>query len=102
MAKLVLKVASTVPELPAIVRKEKGLSIKRVGTFTPGPDTADLVAWFVDADFIAGHGDAIRDAALPPGSVLLWNPKGASLFADAAPPGLVYDELFSFKNPACS
>ena len=100
MAKLVLKVASTVPELPAIVRKEKGLSIKRVGTFTPGPDTADLVAWFVDADFIAGHGDAIRDAALPPGSVLLWNPKGASLFADAAPPGLVYDELFSFKNPA--
>ncbi len=100
MAKLVLKVAGTVPELPAAVRKEKGLSMKRVRTFAAGPDTADLVAWFVDADFIAAHSDAIRDAGLASGSVLLWNPKGSSLFADTAPAGLVFDEIFSFKNPA--
>jgi HD-GYP domain-containing protein (c-di-GMP phosphodiesterase class II) len=98
--KLVLKVSNTVPELPAAVRKEKGLSMRRVRTFSPGADNADLVAWFVDADFIAAHSDAIREAGLAPGSVLLWNPKGGSLFADTVPAELVFDEIFSFKNPS--
>ncbi len=34
MPKLVLKVSPNVPELPAAVRKEKGLTVKRVKTFT--------------------------------------------------------------------
>jgi hypothetical protein len=83
--KLILKVSNTVPELPAAVRREKGISMKRIRTFSPGTGDGDLVAWFVDADFIAAHTDAIREAGLAPGSVLLWNPKGGSLFADAAP-----------------
>jgi hypothetical protein len=98
--KLVLKVSNTVPELPAAVRKEKGLSMRRVRTFSPGADNADLVAWFVDADFIAAHSDVIREAGLAPGSVLLWNPTGGSLFADTVPAELVFDEIFSFKNPS--
>jgi HD-GYP domain-containing protein (c-di-GMP phosphodiesterase class II) len=99
VSKLVLKVSNTVPELPAALRKEKGISTKRVRTFAPGSDTADLVAWFVDADFIATHDKAIQKAHLPPGSILLWNPKGGSLFAESAPKGLVFDEIFSLKNP---
>ncbi len=100
MSKLILKVSQNVPDLPAAVRKEKGLTVKRVRTFTHAKEDGDIVAWFLDPEFISAHGEAVREGALAPGSVLLWNPKGESLFADAAPADLVFDEVFSFKNPA--
>jgi HD-GYP domain-containing protein (c-di-GMP phosphodiesterase class II) len=98
--KLVLKVSQNVPDLPAAVRKEKGLAVKRVKAFTNATAGEDLVAWFVDPEFVAAHGDALGAASLEPGSVLLWNPRGASLFADIVPDGLVFDEVLSFKNPS--
>jgi len=99
--KLVLKVSQNVPDLPAAVRKEKGLAVKRVKTFTPAPaGEDDLVAWLVDPEFVAAHGDALESQPPERGSMLLWNPRGASLFAKTLPDGLVFDEVLSFKNPA--
>ncbi len=85
MPKLVLKVSQQVPELPAAVRKEKGLSVKRVKTFTNSTGSDDLVAWFVDPEFVSAHTEALGSASLDPGSLLLWNPQGGSLFADTVP-----------------
>jgi HD-GYP domain-containing protein (c-di-GMP phosphodiesterase class II) len=98
--KLVLKVSQNVPDLPAAVRKEKGLTVKRVKTFTNATGADDLVAWFVDPEFVAAHAEALGSATLDPGSVLLWNPQGASLFADSVPDALVFDEVLSLKSTA--
>jgi HD-GYP domain-containing protein (c-di-GMP phosphodiesterase class II) len=98
--KLVLKVSQNVPVLPAAVRKEKGLAVKRVKTFTRSTNGDDLVAWFLDPEFISSHVDEMNAAAPAPGSLLLWNPRGSSLFADTVPADLVFDEVLSFKNPA--
>jgi HD-GYP domain-containing protein (c-di-GMP phosphodiesterase class II) len=98
--KLVLKVSTNVPDLPAAVRKEKGLSVKRVKTFTRSTNDDDIVAWFLDPEFIAAHADELKVASPAPGSLLLWNPRGGSLFADTIPADLVFDEVLSFKNPA--
>jgi HD-GYP domain-containing protein (c-di-GMP phosphodiesterase class II) len=98
--KLILKVSPHVPDLPTAVRKEKGLAVKRVKTFTNSSATDDLVAWFVDPEFVAAHAHAFGTAPLAPRSVLLWNPPGGSLFADSVPEKLVFDEVLSLKNPA--
>ena len=44
MPKLVLKVSHNVPDLPAAVRKEKGLAVKRVKTFARSTNADDIVA----------------------------------------------------------
>jgi len=98
--KLVLKVSNNVPDLPAAVRKEKGLAVKRVKTFTRSTNGDDIVAWFLDPEFIAAHADELKVASPSPGSLLLWNPSGGSLFADSVPAELVFDEVLSFKHPA--
>lgn len=100
MPKLVLKVSHNVPELPAAVRKEKGLAVKRVKAFTRSTNGDDIVAWFLDPEFIAAHIDELKAASPAPGSLLLWNPRGGSLFADSVPADLVFDEVLSLKNPA--
>ena len=100
MPKLVLKVSTNVPDLPAAVRKEKGLSVKRVKSFTQSVDSDDIVAWFLDPEFVAAHLDELKSVSPAPGSLLLWNPRGASLFADGIPAELVFDEIGSLKNPA--
>ncbi|HET6449911.1 MAG TPA: HD domain-containing phosphohydrolase, partial [Spirochaetia bacterium] len=100
MPKLVLKVSQNVPDLPAAVRKEKGLAVKRVKTFNHSAATEDLVAWFVDPEFVAAHAKELGTAPILPGSVLLWNPQGASLFAESVPDSLVFDEVLSLKHPA--
>jgi len=90
-----------IPELPAAVRKEKGLAFRRVRTFTPPrPDSSDLVAWFLDPDFINANGEAIRAADLAPGSLLRWNPKGNLSPMDSLPDEMLFDEVFTFKSPA--
>ena len=100
MPKLVLKVSHNVPDLPAAVRKEKGLAVKRVKTFARSTNADDIVAWFLDPEFIATHADELKASPPLPGSLLLWNPDGASLFADSVPADLVFDEVLSLKNPA--
>ncbi|MFI5369094.1 MAG: GAF domain-containing protein, partial [Spirochaetia bacterium] len=101
MSKLVLIMSDGIPELPAAVRKEKGLAFRRVRTFTPPrPDSSDLVAWFLDPDFINANGEAIRAADLAPGSLLRWNPKGNLSPMDSLPDEMLFDEVFSFKSPA--
>ncbi len=100
MPKLVLKVSNSVPVLPAPVRKEKGLSVRRVRSFTPPADGQDIVAWFVDAAFIEQNGEAMRASPPPPGSVLVWNPDGDSPPPRSLPDDLVFDEVFSFRAPA--
>ncbi|MGO9309160.1 MAG: HD domain-containing phosphohydrolase [Spirochaetia bacterium] len=100
MPKLVLKVSHNVPDLPAAVRKEKGLAVKRVKTFAPSTNADDVVAWLLDPEFVAAHADELKSAAPAPGSLLLWNPSGGSLFAESVPADLVFDEVLSFKNPA--
>jgi HD-GYP domain-containing protein (c-di-GMP phosphodiesterase class II) len=90
-----------IPELPAAVRKEKGLSVKRVHTFAPPRSNGtDLVAWFLDPSFIDANSEAIRAAGLAPGSLLRWNPKGDSSPMDLLPDEVLFDEVFSFKSPA--
>jgi HD-GYP domain-containing protein (c-di-GMP phosphodiesterase class II) len=102
--KLVLKVSPSVPELPAAVSKEKNLTVKRVKTITtaslrPTSD-GDIVAWFLDPEFVAAHGPVLKAASPAPGSLLLWNPRADSLVADSLPADLVFDEVASLKNPA--
>ena len=101
MPKLVLRVSEGVPELPATVRKEKGLTVRRVRTLSSAASSnADVAAWLLDPDFIKDNIDAIVQSGLVPGSVLLWNPGGKIVKGAAMPDELVFDEVFSFKNPA--
>ena len=101
MPKLVLRVSESVPELPATVRKEKGLTVRRVSRLSAAAaNGADIVAWLLDPDFITQNIDAIVDAGLAPGSLLLWNPGGRPMKGAEVPEDLVFDEVFSFKSPA--
>jgi HD-GYP domain-containing protein (c-di-GMP phosphodiesterase class II) len=101
VSKLVLMMSDGIPELPAAVRREKGLSVRRVRKFTPPrPDGTVLVAWFLDPDFINANCEAIRAAGLAPGSLLRWNPKGDSPQMNSIPDEVLFDEVFSFKSPA--
>jgi HD-GYP domain-containing protein (c-di-GMP phosphodiesterase class II) len=99
--KLVLKVSEKVPEIPAPARKQPGMSVTRIarlGGRQAGGET--LVAYLLDRAFIEKNSAALREAAVPAGSVLLWNPKAdAPLPLDVLPEGLLFDEVFSFKNP---
>ncbi|HVO39981.1 MAG TPA: HD domain-containing phosphohydrolase [Spirochaetia bacterium] len=101
MPRLVLKVSEGVPELPAAVQKEKGLSIKRVKKVAAAsPDSDDIVAWLVDRAFVEENGKALCNHGLPAGSVLLWNPKGAALrLHEILPDSLLYDEVISLSRP---
>ncbi len=97
MPKLVLKVSAGVPELPAAIRKEKGLAVRRVKYCAPTTDSADITAWFVDPAFLSANGETMLSGR--PGSVLVWNKDGnAKLPSDSA--SLVFDEVFSFRRPA--
>jgi HD-GYP domain-containing protein (c-di-GMP phosphodiesterase class II) len=99
--KLVLKVSESVPELPATVRKEKGLTVRRVSKLSAGAsNSTDIVAWLLDADFLARNIDSIEKAGLEPGSLLLWNPGGKAWKGAELPEEAVFDEVFSFKSPA--
>ncbi|MGD0724961.1 MAG: HD domain-containing phosphohydrolase [Spirochaetia bacterium] len=101
MSKLVLIMSDGIPELPAAVRKEKGLSVKRIRKFSPPRSNgSDLVAWFLDSDFIDTNTEAIRAAGLAPGSLLRWNPKGDAPPLDSLPDETLFDEISSFKSPA--
>jgi HD-GYP domain-containing protein (c-di-GMP phosphodiesterase class II) len=99
--KLVLKVSEKVPEIPAPARKQPGMSVTRIarlGGRQAGSET--LVAYLLDRAFIEKNSAALREADIPAGSVLLWNPKAdAPLPPDVLPEGLLFDEVFSFKNP---
>ncbi|MCX7040591.1 MAG: GAF domain-containing protein [Spirochaetes bacterium] len=101
MQKLVLKVSEKVPEIPAPARKQPGMSVTRIarlGGRQAGGET--LVAYLLDRAFIEKNSGALREAAVPPGSVLLWNPGAETpLPPDVLPEGLLFDEVFSFKNP---
>jgi HD-GYP domain-containing protein (c-di-GMP phosphodiesterase class II) len=97
--KLVLRVSQNVPDLPESFRKEKGLAVRRVRTFTPAPNETDIIAWLLDPGFIAKHKEAMRESGLPHGSVLVWNPDGAPDAAAAIPREVLFDEILSFGNP---
>jgi HD-GYP domain-containing protein (c-di-GMP phosphodiesterase class II) len=99
--KLVLKVSENIPDLPAPVRQENGLTVRRIGTLSASAtDSDDVVACFLDGEFVARNVAALNDGRVPPGSLLLWNPGGHERPADGLPPELVFDEVFSFENPA--
>jgi len=99
--KLVLKVSESVPELPDTVRKEKGLTVRRVSRLSATPaNGTDIVAWLLDAEFLSQNAQSIEKAALAPGSLLLWNPGGKTWRGAEVPDEVVFDEVFSFKNPA--
>jgi hypothetical protein len=99
LPKIVLKVANNLPELPAAVRKEKGLSVRRVRSYAPA-DSADIVGWLLDLPFIEENAEALRASPPPRGSVLVWNPDGAAKLPKTLPDDLVFDEVFSFRSPA--
>ena len=100
MAKLVLKVSDKVPELPAGVRGEKGISVKRIKKLTAG-DADTHVAWLLDGDFITKNIASLAGAGIRPGSLLLWNPGGDKpLLEGLLPEELIFDEIFSFDRPA--
>jgi HD-GYP domain-containing protein (c-di-GMP phosphodiesterase class II) len=97
--KLVLMVSESIPDLPESLGKEKGLSVRRVRKFAPvKPEGEDIVAWLFDAAFASRNESALRGAALPPGSVLAWNPGGDSPLPDLVPAETVFDEIFSFTS----
>jgi len=100
VAKLVLKVSDKVPELPAGVRGEKGISVKRIKKLAAGgADTH--VAWLLDGDFITKNIASLAGAGIRPGSLLLWNPGGDKpLLEGLLPEELIFDEIFSFDRPA--
>ncbi len=99
MQKLVLKVSEKIPELPSSVLKETGLSVKRIKKFPSMASGDGVMAYFLDRQFIKANAEAIRKAALPPGSILIWNPKAeTSLSDDLIHDRLIFDEIFSFKS----
>jgi HD-GYP domain-containing protein (c-di-GMP phosphodiesterase class II) len=99
--RLVLKVSDSVPELPTTIRREKGLTMRRVSKLSAGAANGnDIVAWLLDADFITRNGASLEKAGMLPGSLLLWNPGGKAAKGLALPDELVFDEVFSFKSPA--
>ncbi len=99
MPNLVLKVAEGVPELPAVVQKDKALAVQRVRRMsTASSNGVDLVGWLVDNSFLEKNGKALSD--LEPGSVLLWNPGGKAPAPEGSlPDELLYEEVFSFTRP---
>jgi HD-GYP domain-containing protein (c-di-GMP phosphodiesterase class II) len=97
--KLILKVSQNIPDLPESFRKEKGLAVRRVRTYTPAPNENDITAWLLDPAFIKKHGEAMLKNGLPHGSVLLWNPDGAIDAAAAIPREVLFDEIISLANP---
>jgi HD-GYP domain-containing protein (c-di-GMP phosphodiesterase class II) len=100
VSKLVLKVSENIPALPESLGKEKGLTIRRIRNFSvPAADGDDIVAWFLDEEFVTRNAAAINGCTLPPGSFLVWNPGGVTSRIDGLPEELLFDEVFSFKNP---
>ena len=86
MPKLVLKVSTNVPELPAAVRKEKGLSVKRVKSFTRSGGRRRHRGMVSRSRVRCRPRDGLELASSSPAPILLlWNPRGASLFADSVP-----------------
>jgi len=99
MSKIVLNVSYKVPDLPVAIREEKGLAVRRVEAPTRAANDDDLIAWFLDAEFITAHVDDLKALAPAPGSLLLWNPHGDSLRTDPILADLVFDQVLSFKDP---
>ena len=101
MQKLVLKISEKVPEIPGPARKQPGMSVRRIARLSGRPaDGEALVAYLLDRPFIEKNRAALREAGIPAGSILLWNPKAeASPSSEQVPEGLLFDEVFSFKNP---
>ncbi|HUI69093.1 MAG TPA: HD domain-containing phosphohydrolase [Spirochaetia bacterium] len=101
MPKLVLKVAEGVPELPAVVQKDRALAVRRVRRMaSASKDNDDLVAWLVDAGFLKENAKALCDNNRDAGSILVWNPGGKIPAPEGSlPDGLLYDEVFSFAKP---
>jgi HD-GYP domain-containing protein (c-di-GMP phosphodiesterase class II) len=95
-------VAEGVPELPAVVQKDKALAVRRVRRMSAASlNGADLIAWLVDNSFLEKNGKALSDPNIEPGSVLLWNPGGKAPAAEGSlPDELLYEEVFSFTRPA--
>jgi HD-GYP domain-containing protein (c-di-GMP phosphodiesterase class II) len=99
--KLVLMVSESIPGLPDSLGKEKGLTVKRIRTFAASKVNGDdIAAWMFDDAFVTRNKTALRGAALPPGSVLAWNPGGDAPLPDLIPAESIFDEVFSFKSPA--
>ncbi len=98
MPKLVLRVSSGVPELPAGLRREKGLSVRRVRSYAPA-DNSDVVGWLLDRPFLEKNGDALQASPPAHGSLLFWNPGGNARGTDTVVPDLLFDEVFSFRKP---
>ncbi len=100
MQKLVLKVSEKVPEIPSPARKQPGMSVRRIARMSGRQaDDETLVAYLLDSAFIEKNSGALREAAVPAGSILLWNPKAEPSSSELLPEGLLFDEVFSFKNP---
>jgi HD-GYP domain-containing protein (c-di-GMP phosphodiesterase class II) len=97
--KLVLKVSQSIPELPAPLRKEKGLSVRRIRNFSVAPSD-DITAWLLDPQFMQEHADAIAAAGLPPGSVLAWMPGAEDRIPERMPEELIFEEVRSLAAPA--
>jgi HD-GYP domain-containing protein (c-di-GMP phosphodiesterase class II) len=102
VAKLVLKVWESIPELPAVVKKDKALEVRRMRRMTTAASNGgDLVAWLVDSNFLIKNSKPLCDYHLEPGSVLLWNPGGKAPAPEGSlPEELLYEEIFSFTRPA--
>jgi hypothetical protein len=94
--KLVLNVSDGVPDLPDEIRKEKSLSVRRIRKLTSG-EGEDIVAWLLDAKFIARNAETLKGLAA--GSLLLWNPNGEAGLADGLSDEIIYEEILSFRAP---
>jgi HD-GYP domain-containing protein (c-di-GMP phosphodiesterase class II) len=98
--KLVLMVSESIPDLPAALEKEEGLTVRRIRKFAPAKlDGDDIVAWLFDDKFVTRNKTALSASTLPPGSVLAWNPGGDTPLPDVLAAETVFDEVFSFKSP---
>ena len=102
MPKLVLKVSDSVPELPAAVRKEKGLTVRRVSKLSAGAGEQQRHRRLAPRPRFHRRATAPcwkrRPCARVPPPV---EPRRKARQGTAEiPDELVFDEVFSFKNPA--
>ena len=98
MARLTLKVSTGVPELPDALMHEPGVSVKRIKKI-PVHHGDEMSAYFVDHDFLVENAEAIRNAGLPPGCLLVWSSADKKRHAGLVADELVYDEVLSLKHP---
>ncbi len=98
--KIVLNISPGIPDLPAELIGEHGITInkiERLNSLKRG--SGQLEGFFLDVDFISKNAEKINQLGLLPSSILVWNPEGEwKDITDKIDSEIVCQEVFSLAN----